>query len=42
MMKDNETMIDFKVFWGFALRLTDKRTDGQKDEQTFVTVELLL
>ena len=30
-------MIDFKVFWGFALRLTDGRTN----EQTSVIVELL-
>ena len=24
-------MIDFKVFWGFALRLTDEWTNGQID-----------
>ena len=27
MLKDDERMIDFKVFWGFALRLTDRWTD---------------
>ena len=30
MMKDDEgwrRMIDFKVFWGFAFRRTDERTD---------------
>ena len=40
MMNDDEgwrRMIDFKVFWGFAFRRTDKRTD----EQTFVIVESL-
>ena len=30
-------MINFKLFWGFALRKTDKRTNGQ----TFVIVESL-
>ena len=27
MVQDDESVIDFKVFWGFALRLTDGRTD---------------
>ena len=31
MMKDDESMIDFKVFWGFALRLTDERTNERTD-----------
>ena len=31
MLKDDERMIDFKVFWGFALRLTDERTNERTD-----------
>ena len=34
MMKDDESMIDIKVYWGFALRLMDERK--------FAIVELLL
>ena len=44
-MKDEEMKdekIDFKLFWGFALRLTDKWTNGRTNRQTFVIVELLL
>ena len=40
MMNDDEgwrRMIDFKVFWGFAFRRTNERTNGQ----TFVIVESL-
>ena len=31
-MKDEK--IDFKLFWGFALRLTDEQTNRQMDRQT--------
>ena len=31
-MKDDKSMIDFKVFWGFALKYW--RTNGQTDKRT--------
>ena len=37
MMKDDEGMIDFKLFWGFGLWQMNERMD----KQTFVNVELL-
>ena len=41
-MKDDEGMLDFRLFWGFGFWfMTDERTNERTDEQTFVNVESL-